>query len=70
LLVQTLPAAGAGVFTTGMCFDLAGNLLLTMFSDGNVALYNADGTLANPCFMTARLKRVCAIPGATFTLQA
>ena len=52
-LVQTLPAAGSGSFTTGMCFDSSGKLLLTLFSDGAVALYNTDGTLATVNFITA-----------------
>jgi WD40 repeat protein len=53
VLVQTLPAAGSGAFTTGMCFDSSGKLLLTLFSDGAVALYNTDGTLATASFITA-----------------
>ena len=53
VLVQTLPAAGSGSFTTGMCFDGSGDLLLTLFSDGNVALYNANGTLTSATFINA-----------------
>jgi hypothetical protein len=50
-LVQTLPAAGSGI-TTGMCFDAAGNLLVTQFGDGTVIKYNATAS-SNSVFITA-----------------
>jgi len=51
-LVQTLPSAGSG-FTTGMCFDASGNLLVTMFTDGALAKYSNTGALVDPTFMSA-----------------
>ena len=54
VLVQTLPAAGVGAFTTGMCFDASGNLLVTQFSDGKVIQYSgATGAILNANFITA-----------------
>jgi len=52
--VQTLPNPGPGANTTGMCFDAAGNLLVTRFDANAVALYSGStGALINPSFITA-----------------
>jgi len=54
VLVQTLPAAGAGTYTTGMCFDSSGNLLVTQFTDGKLIQYNSStGAVMNASFITA-----------------
>lgn len=50
-LVSTLNTTRGG-FTTGMAFDSAGNLYVTSFSDGSVARFNTDGTLANATFVS------------------
>jgi WD40 repeat protein len=52
-LVQTLPNAGPGSTTTGMCFDATGALLVTLFSNGTVAKYDLNGNLATSSFITA-----------------
>jgi len=53
-LVQTLPAAGTGSFTTGMCFDASGNLLVTQFSDGKIIQYSGTtGAVLNANFINA-----------------
>ncbi|HZP86564.1 MAG TPA: IPTL-CTERM sorting domain-containing protein [Burkholderiales bacterium] len=51
-LVQTLPSSGSGSFTTGMCFDASGNLLVTNFSQGTVAQFSAaTGALVTSTFL-------------------
>lgn len=52
-LVQTLPNAGPGSSTTGMCFDAAGGLLVTLFDNGTIAQYNTTGGLVTSAFITA-----------------
>lgn len=53
-LVQNLPNPGSGAYTTGMCFEASGNLLVTRFDSGAIALYNGStGALSNAAFITA-----------------
>jgi hypothetical protein len=45
-LVQTLNTdKGAGIFTTGLAFDAAGNLYVTDFNANDVSKFNGSGTL-------------------------
>ena len=51
-LVQTLNDTTASTYTTGMCFDQAGNLFVTNISLTSVSKFDNSGNLINANFLT------------------
>ena len=51
-LVQTLNDTTGTTYTTGMCFDPAGNLYVTNFSGSTVSKFDNSGNLVNASFLT------------------
>jgi hypothetical protein len=51
-LVQTLNDTTGTTYTTGMCFDAAGNLYVTNYSGSTVSKFDNSGNLVNASFLT------------------